>query len=314
MKKIGLLFVILGFGCWIGLGSIKPAPLMVRAEPDQQQVDNDETKATVVIEKVENGTIEATVLEGNEGDICQLNIKADLFYVVESVTVNGVALIEDENIRGLYSFVLTRGENIVATKIVVDSSLLGELSSIYEQAKNKDWTNLFTVENVLHLIKWVFDCGILIAIIRYYIRDKRLATKLENKLKKTIQEILPDVTKEIVIKTVKDVLEPIFAQLKADNIDIRDAMSVLTKCIALMQENTPESRVAVMNLLSELNLSDKKTIDEIKAYIDKTIKEHLDTINEVISSMNAIDESANKIMNEEEQALPITDVGDGTSI
>lgn len=313
MKKIGLLLAVLGLGFGIGFGSIKSGSVMVKAE---DEVVEPTAEATVVLPKLEHGNIEATITEGNVGDICKLNIKAEVLYLVGSVSVNGTALVEDENIRGLYSFALVSGENVVSVNIVINEEILGQLSGIYSQLRSKDWANLFTVENLLTLIKWVFDCGILIALIRYYVRDKRLAAKLEKATKEELDKVIPQATKETVVSTVKEVMEPIFAQIKADNVEIVNGMSTFARAMALAQQNTPESRVAILELLSKLNISDEKTISEVKTYIDKLFAEHLDSYNNVMNSLNKISEE-NKAIIEEDKPVeeePLPEVGDGTSI
>lgn len=308
MKKISLLLAIVGFGTIVGFSTINTNNYVeVRAE---DEIVDPIAECTVEIEKIKNGTITASIVEGKEGDICELDIKANLFYLIESVKVNDVTLTEDENISGLYKFALVKGINKVVVKIVINESLLGELSTIYEQAKNKDWTNLFTVENVIHLIKWVLDCGILIAIIRYYIRDKRLANKVEKATKDSIEKIIPTATKETVIATVNEVLAPIFSQLKADNVELTKAMTVFAKCMALAQEDTPESRTAIIDMLSHLQISDQKTLNEVKAYIDKLFADHISTINGVIETLNEIKEENAKNIEEDSQTQEI----DGTSI
>ena len=309
MKKLIMLLAALGFAGCIGLTGIKSNPVLVRA--DDEITEPEDMSATVVIEKGKHGSVEASILEGVEGDICELDVRAELLYLVKSVSVNGVALIEDENISGLYKFALVRGVNTVNAEFVVNEELLGELSTIYSQVRDKDWTNLFTVENVIALVKWVLDCGILIAIIRYYIRDKRLASKVEKGVKDSVEKIIPEATKETVVATIKDVLEPVFTQLKTDNIEMMKAMSVFAKCMALAQENSTESRLAIIELLSQINLSDEKTLTEVKAYINKLFEEHFNAYNEVMSKLNEIGQSNKSNVVEEE---PKVDVGDGTSI
>lgn len=312
MKRLVMLLAAIGFAGCIGLSGIKSNPVMVRADDDI--VEPEDNSATVVIEKGKHGKVEASILEGVEGDICELTVKAELLYLTKAVSVNGVALIEDENISGLYKFALVKGVNTVTAEFIVNEELLGELSSIYSQVRDKDWSNLFTVENLIALIKWVLDCGVLIALIRYYIRDKRLAAKVEKGVKESVEKIIPEVTKQTVIATVKDVVEPMFAQLKADNIDMTKAMSVFAKAMALGQENTPESRIAIIELLSQLNLSDEKTLIEVKAYIDKLFADHLNTYNEVMNKLDEIGKDEPQQQSEENDTIETIDVGDGTSI
>lgn len=318
MKKMfGLLCAVLGLGGVVSFGFMKAQPVLpVYAEGE---VVEDEDKATVILPKVEHGEVEATILEGKAGDVCELNIRPEMFYIISNVSVNGTALVEDENISGLFKFTLVKGDNKVEINIVVNKELLGELSTIYEQAKNKDWTNLFTVENVIHLIRWVLDCGILVAIVRYFIRDKRLADKVCKDVKSEVDKIIPDTTKQAVVATVQGVLEPIFAQMKADNIEMMRAMGVFAKCMALAQEDTPESRIAILNMLSELNISDEKTLAEVKAYIDKLFADHIDSYNKIMESLDQISKENKEIAggsesepNPEEESEE--DLPDGTSI
>ncbi len=313
MKKLFMLLAALGFAGCIGLTGIKSNPVMVRADDEITEPEPEDNSATVVIEKGKHGSVEASILEGVEGDVCELDVKAELLYLVKAVSVNGVALIEDENISGLYKFALVKGVNTVTAEFVVNEELLGELSNIYSQVRDKDWSSLFTVENLIAIIKWVFDCGILIAIIRYYIRDKRLANKVEKGVKQSVEKIIPEATRETVIATVRDVLEPIFAQIKADNIEMSKAMSVFAKCMALAQENSTESRLAIIELLSQLNLSDEKTLAEVKSYIDRLFAEHLNTYNEVMSKLDEIGSKKEEAV-EETETVETIDVGDGTSI
>lgn len=316
MKKLGLFLAVLGLGGCIGLGTLKSSPVVARAEGDEPAVVEPVAEATVVLPKLEHGTITSSITEGNVGDICELDVRAEILYIVSGVTVNGTALVEDENIKGIYKFALVAGENKVVVNIVVNAEILGDLSTIYEQLRNKDWTRLFSVENVLILVKWVLDCGILIAIIRYYVRDKRLAGKLEEAVKKEIDKIIPESTKQTVIATIKEVLEPLFAQLKADNMEIMNGLTIFSKVLALAQEGTPESRVAILDLLSQLKLSDAKTLEEVKRYIDLVLKEHDTKYNEMMEKLNQINEENKNLIAEEEK--PVSEekpnIGDGTSI
>ena len=301
---------VLGFGAFRVIQN-QEAPIVAVAEGEEQEEQEVQAEARVIIEKVQHGTIEADIEEGNIGDICTLDIKAELLYIIKSVTVNDVALIEDENISGLYKFALVEGDNIVKVDIVVNEEILGALSNIYNEARNKDWSNLFTLENLITIIKWVFDCGILLAIIRYFVRDKKLASKVEKATKDTIEKIIPEATQATVIETVQKVLAPMFTQLQANNVELMKAMSIFAKCMALGQENTPESRIAILEELGKLQISDEATLQSVKAYIEKLFADNLKAYQDTLAQIQAISD-ANKAIVEEEPETKIDD--DGTSI
>lgn len=173
-------------------------------------------EATVIIEKAAHGTITASLEYGNIGDVCVITAKHDLLYKVSFVKLNGVELVEDENISGKYSFELVAGENRITSSFVVDSELCGELTGIVDQVENKDWSNLFSLENVVVFVKWVIDGGLFFAILRYYVKDKRLESKLEAETKRTLSAVVPETTKVVVVETIQNVLAPIFADLKSE--------------------------------------------------------------------------------------------------
>lgn len=250
----------------------------------------------VTLGSCSNGEISADKLEGNVGDIITITAKHDMFYVVQSVTVNGNALIESETTSGVFTFVLVEGENLVTATFVIDQALLGDLTTIYEQAKNKDWTNLFTIDNVLIIVKWVLDCGILVALIRYYVKDKKLEKKLEDKVQSVIGEIIPDTTKDTVIKTVQTVVTPIFTELGGEMATITKAMSVFAECLALAQENTPEARLAIIQNLKSLNLGDEATINGTKKYIENLVSRSEKAYRETIAALEKITQKNQEIV------------------
>ena len=130
------------------------------------KIEEIEAPCKVVISKLENGKVETEVESGYVGDIVKLDIRPDAFYLLESVEVNGTTLIENED--GEYAFALVEGENIIKAHFVVNEKLLGELSVIYEEIKAKDWTALFSWENLVRVCLIIFDSGILFVIIRYF--------------------------------------------------------------------------------------------------------------------------------------------------
>lgn len=295
-KRIKMLLSALGVSCLGGVALLTtqltdPTPIVVHAEGESE-----ETLSTVIVEKATHGTIKASITSGNVGDICVVNAQADLLYKIEFVKMNGIALAESETTRGEYSFPLVAGENVITVSFIVDEELCGEFSDIVGEAADKDWTRLFSVENVVTIVKWILDGGILIALIRYYVKDKKLEKKLENKVQSTINEIIPETTKNTVVATVESVITPIFTQLEADNVEIRKALSIFSKCMALSQENTPESRKAIIDELSELKISDCKTLDEVKKYIDNVIAEHEKAYREALDAIAKISENNKAII------------------
>lgn len=294
--------------------------VMVMAEDEEPE---EVFECSVKIEAAEHGKVVADIKEGHVGDIVTLDVTPSVCYLIESVSVNDVVLVESEETKGLFSFQLVAGENVVRSSFVVDEELLGTFSTMYQQATEKDWTNLFSVENVIVLVKWVLDGGILLVMIRYFIRDKKLSVKVEKSVKDTITNIIPDVTKQTVVATVEATVQPIVTNLQSQMFQITDAMNVFSKVMALSQENTPQARAAILDVLSSLRLSDTATIDDVRKYINDAMESYKKTYLEVLKGIEDIKKDKAEFIQKEpakveevksEPAPVVMDKIDGTQI
>ncbi|MCR4661692.1 MAG: hypothetical protein K5765_06835 [Clostridia bacterium] len=281
------LFVLGGLGFGIANSQFRSESTIVLAEGEEQEPEivEEELPCKVVIDSVQHGSVSVSITEGNIGDICVVTAKHDLLYKIDKVTMNGVALIESETTSGEFSFALVEGENKISAIFVVDEELCGTLTNIVKEASEKDWSHLFTVENLLILVKWILDGGILIAVIRYYVKDKKLENKLENTVKKTIKDIIPETTKETVLKTIEDVITPMFAETKADYIDVMKALNVFAKCFALSQDNSVEAKKAILDELSGLKIGDLQTIGEVKKEIEELVARQTKSYEETLKAI-----------------------------
>lgn len=285
MKKGLKLF----FGALLGVFTVGGAVLALNHNNFTTVYAEEEAnfECTVEIGAFEHGEVTVDRTEGFIGEVVTVTVKHDLFYVVDYVKVNDVNLVESETTSGLYTFTLVEGVNKLSVNFVVDQELLGTFSTMYEQASNKDWTNLFSLKNVITIVSFVLNSGILIYIIRYFVKDKKLAEKIEKGVTEKFEEIIPEKTKEAVIKQTEEVLTPVFANISGYQEEIIRVLGCLTKCMALMQENTPESRRAVLEELSNLNIGDISVIESAKAIIEEFAnnkkKEVEDLIEELIN-------------------------------
>lgn len=250
----------------------------------------------VVIGEAAHGKISVDKEEGHIGDIVILTANADLFYLVEYAKVNDTALVEDEDTAGVYKFALVEGNNTISVKFAVDKELLGEMSTMFEQASNKDWTNLFSVKNLISIIAMLFNGGVLLAIARYYVKDKKLEKKVENKIQEVVSKVVPEATKNIVLDALKELIAPYFAQIQATGADLQVVIATLCRCFALAQEGTPESKIAITKELAALNLSDNALITAIQEKIEKFMKEQSDKMANVLNDLAKIEHNSNQIV------------------
>ena len=274
------------------------------------EVIEEEKPCKVVIEKSEHGSVEVDITEGKVGDIVTITAKHDMLYKIKGVYVNGTALIEDENTSGLFVFSLVEGENKITAEFVVDEELCGTLTDIISEATNKDWTNLFSMENVITLVKWLLDGGVLIAMVRYFVKDKRLADKLEEKVKETCEKIVPDNTKNAVIENTKTIIEPMFNQVVQDGALARQLMGIMVKCMVLMQQNTPEAKIAILDEFEKLKgIADLDSIANIKKYIEEAVSQHSKAYEETLARIKNISEHHQENINEIKESSEVKDNG-----
>ena len=297
-----------------------PLSIVLRENEGTETVQN-----TVVVPEIEHGKITVDKKEGEVGDVITLTVEHDLFYVIDFVAVNGVNLVEDENTTGKYTFALAEGENVITAGIKIDEELLGEFSTMIEQFSNKDWTHFFSVENVITVVSFLLNGGILISVIRYFIKDKRLEAKLEKWVSENLNKILPDATKEVVLQTIREFITPVFAQIQAENANMEEALTVFSRCLALAQENTPEAKIAITQELSSLKLSDQTAISAVEARLKAFIEEEQQKYADLVAKLDAIHDTNTAIIeekaSEKESEIATTKVGeiketvdDGTQI
>ena len=309
-RKIGLLFgLLLGLGAFGGVVvsanhvQSHEAPIVAYAEGEDETPEEEVFECSVVFDTFQHGKVSADKVEGHVGDVVTLTAKHDLFYLVDFVAVNGTNLVEDENTSGKFVFTLVEGENKVTANFVVDVELLGEFAEMYEQAANKDWTNLFSVKNVVTIVSFLLSSGILIVIVRYFIKDKKLAAHVEKQVKESVEKIIPESTKAAVIKETETILNPMFAAIQGNQELIVKVSASLIKCIALMQENTPEAKTAILNELANLPIGDNKVIDEAKKIIEEYAAQKMAELNEMLSKLDSIANQNQEVVNKVEQIV-----------
>lgn len=251
-------------------------------------------ECSVVLGEYVHGEITVDKDRGHVGEIVTMTVKPTLLYLVEYVKVNGVNLVEDETTKWVYSFALVEGENKVEAKFAVDKELLGEMSVIYEQAINKDWTHLFSLDNVLRIVAFLLEGGILLVIARYFIQDKKIGDGVERGVSKTVSKVVPEAAKEAVLASTKEVLKPMFSEITAYQQNIIRVVGILIKCIALMQEGTPDARRAILAELSNLNIGDMQVIEQAKKFIDEYCAKKFADMEGVMNSLDNIIEQNKK--------------------
>lgn len=188
-----------------------------------------------------------------------------------------------------------------------------------------NWGSLLTVQNLMTIGSWaIIVVGILVlyALNRRY--KKRGSTTLEE-VKKSISSEIENVygvemsksINELLDKSVKVAFTAIddkLARLDSNN-------STLIRCLLVMQENTPEARLAVTKYLSELDTSKDSEAEEVKKLIEAEMakyKAEQEEKEKALEEAKKVNSQWKEKANSKEEA-PISETetisgGDGTTI
>ncbi len=230
----------------------------------------------------------------------------------ESLTVNGdkTYTLKKPSAPGAYDL------EINFTKTLISNPT--DLSSV-------NWSSLFTVQNLMTIGSWVvIVIGILViyALNRRY--KKRGSTTLDEVKKSLNSEIENVCGKEMAASlsnlmdgTIKTTFEAINSKLETVN----GNSIVLMRCLLAMQENTPESRLAVTKLLTELDTSADSQAEEVRKLIEEEItkrdaekEERAKALEEAKKANNAWSEESASEKSSSTAAEEASTGDDGTSI
>ena len=117
---------------------------------------------------------------------------------------------------------------------------------------------------------------------------KKKAMTTEEVCNKVV-EILETTNKESVLKSINDIVKPL--EDKVGN--ITPVLNSFSKILALSQENTPESRLAILELIQSIGNISNKVVEDAKNEIVNQIEEEQKENKENIAILESIEEKNN---------------------
>lgn len=151
-------------------------------------------------------------------------------------------------------------EDNTTTSIVEEDTSKEEIENVL-----KEW---FSPEVIATIMSWVTYLGTIIGLV---VSLKRLKAK-NNLTLESVQDVIVKSLEGQISDDVKKELDKFLPEMLLTLQKTNDINKVLTKVLALSQENTPESRVAILNVISELGVVDNKTLEIAKANIEDEVK------------------------------------------
>lgn len=129
----------------------------------------------------------------------------------------------------------------------------------------KDYFSAETIAMIVSLVSLVIGLLKAISVIKNLKVDKALTLE---KVKEELSKQLSDETKEQLGKAMIDLTQPIAEQINS----ILPTLETFGKVLALSQENTPTSRLAILELLSNTKQVEVKVVEQAKEEIEKQVE------------------------------------------
>ena len=181
----------------------------------------------------------------------------------------------------------TETPNTTETPVVVTQQKEEVTETQKEETKNesKDWAKeIFSPSNIAMYFTWL---AYIVTIIGLAANIKRL--RQSNNL--TLKNVSTDVKKVLnadIQNSVTEMFDKYLPTLVAAQEKSNKIMSIFAKILALSQENTPESRIAILDLIKELGVVEQELVTTAKQIVEdgqKAIEEHKESMNKQLDEI-----------------------------
>ena len=255
--------------------------------------ESDEYACNVVLQPCQYGDMLADKEGGNVGDVVTLIAKPYSLFGVESVTVNGVALTQNED--GNYNFTLVEGENVVVATFKVNQEEISYILGLIEKAKDGNWEDIFSLKNLFTIISWVISLFTAGGLCITLLKKQKIKAKTAEEISAAVEEVTKGETSKAVNAFMEKILGPSFDMFGEKLKEINEMCASMAKCMVLAQENTPEARLAIIQELSKTNKKAQDLAEEVKKIVhdemsatEKEKQEKIDTLKDLEEKNNAL--------------------------
>lgn len=255
--------------------------------------ESDEYACKVVLQSCQYGDMLADKEGGNVGDVVTLIAKPYSLFGVESVTVNGVALTQNED--GNYNFTLVEGENVVVATFKVNQEEISYILGLIEKAKDGNWEDIFSLKNLFTIISWVISLFTAGGLCVTLLKKQKIKAKTAEEISAAVEEVTKGETSKAVNAFMEKILGPSFDMFGEKLKEINEMCASMARCMVLAQENTPEARLAIIQELSKTNEKAQDLAEEVKRIVhdemsatEKEKQEKIDTLKDLEEKNNAL--------------------------
>lgn len=149
------------------------------------------------------------------------------------------------------------------------------------EEENNAWENFvkewFSAEKVAMYLSWIAYIGTIIGLVANL---KKLKASNNLTLKNVTDEV-KTAMEQLVGAEMEKQVEKFLPNLVEVQAKTNDILKTFSKILALSQENSPESRVAILQLIEDLGTAGKEVVENAKEVIEQeveAVKEHKEVI------------------------------------
>ena len=249
----------------------------------------------VIVNESDYGELKIDVLEGEIGEIVTITPKAYTFCVLNSISVNGVELLPNED--GKYQFALVEGENILQGSFSINKEDMELIAGLINDAKKGNWEDIFTIERLFDVISWVitalFSTGFLVTLV-----------KLKNVKAQTSNDVVATTDSTIntaIDKYLDEKFAPLLLRIENRSISTEEIAKVLARCMTLAQENTSEARLAIVAELTKLQTSSVDLAKQVQGIIADEVAKSKEVHEKKLQAIEELKKANEKITSNKKQ-------------
>ena len=251
---------------------LPPAETETETETGTETGTETEYLCYVTFDVSKGGDVYTDITEGNVGDIVTLYVGENMFYDLSLITLNGVNLVAGED--GNYTFSLVEGENKVKVEFAINNEEVSAVLETLDKAKQGDWDSIFNVENLFTFLSWLFNFFVGSGLCLTLLKNKKIKSKTAQEISDAVQQIAQSSVAEAINKFLQETMGPSLDTISSKLDTTSETAKVLARCFILSQENTPESRLAIIQELTNLKTNEQELSEKIKTIINLQISEN----------------------------------------
>lgn len=157
---------------------------------------------------------------------------------------------------------ITSGENVIKANLNVDGTFTEYVESKSDFEKwLSEWLDASTVATIMSYVAYLGTIIGLVAKLKTLKKDNNLT--LDN----VKSAILSEVGNKISAET-KNEIEKYLPSILETSKNQKEILEVFAKVLCLSQENTAESKVAILNLISQIGIVDNKVVETAKQEVE----------------------------------------------